>query len=555
MAPLITIINHTTASLPRPHVLYSIRVDRDGKQTVVNRRYSEFIELHTTLGDEFQLPPKRLLVTTFLPAAWVDDALIAERKTGLTKYLNDLVQSPQYKDSSELITFLSQDTPQAGTRFNLEDALPSTLSRKAALQLGKQIQHDLDDLNNENVEVNISASSKISAAYYTNWSISTNPPEKIDFSKFDILFYAFVMPTASGGIEWDYDGQSVLRRLVTSARNSGKGSKVVLSIGGWGGSYHFSSAVSTAAKRNAFTSALVNVVTNYDLDGVDLDWEYPNSPGAGNPYSASDSANFLSLLKSLRSALGPSAIISAAVPHLPWIGANGRPLTDVSDYATQMTFINIMNYDVWGTSSTPGPNAPLGNLCGTSSQPHASAQAAVQQWKTAGFPVSKMLLGLALYGYVSRSSKTILKGSLMPSSDMLILEQTQDAGNETGLNFLNGAHPRGKEAPIEEANFAAANLTSWWGQQIPFKTLVKSGALMRKPDGTYGQGGGFTMGWDDCSDTPYLFNTAQQTVVTYDDTWSLADKAKFAKQSGLAGCFTWSLDQVGNVLLDTTVFV
>ena len=33
-------------------------------------------------------------------------------------------------------------------------------------------------------------------------------------------------------------------------------------------------------------------------------------------------------------------------------------------------------------------------------------------------------------------------------------------------------------------------------------------------------------------------------MVTYDDTYSLADKAAFAKQNGMAGCFTWSLDQV-----------
>jgi GH18 family chitinase len=35
------------------------------------------------------------------------------------------------------------------------------------------------------------------------------------------------------------------------------------------------------------------------------------------------------------------------------------------------------------------------------------------------------------------------------------------------------------------------------------------------------------------------------TVVSYDDTWSLAEKARFAKKSGMGGCFTWSLDQVG----------
>lgn len=43
----------------------------------------------------------------------------------------------------------------------------------------------------------------------------------------------------------------------------------------------------------------------------------------------------------------------------------------------------------------------------------------------------------------------------------------------------------------------------------------------------------------------YLFNTGRTTVVSYDDTWSIASKTQFAKRSGMGGCFTWSLDQVG----------
>jgi len=42
----------------------------------------------------------------------------------------------------------------------------------------------------------------------------------------------------------------------------------------------------------------------------------------------------------------------------------------------------------------------------------------------------------------------------------------------------------------------------------------------------------------------FLYNVAQSTVVTFDDTYSLKDKAIFARQNGMAGCFTWSLDQV-----------
>ena len=71
--------------------------------------------------------------------------------------------------------------------------------------------------------------------------------------------------------------------------------------------------------------------------------EYPNESGAGNPHSSSDAANLLSFFKSLRSALGSSKIISAAVTPLPWTGSNGNPLTDVSAYAAQMTYANIMS--------------------------------------------------------------------------------------------------------------------------------------------------------------------------------------------------------------------
>jgi GH18 family chitinase len=46
----------------------------------------------------------------------------------------------------------------------------------------------------------------------------------------------------------------------------------------------------------------------------------------------------------------------------------------------------------------------------------------------------------------------------------------------------------------------------------------------------------------------FLYNTARTTVVTYDDTYSLGDKAAYAKSSGMGGCFTWALDQAGLTL-------
>jgi chitinase len=287
----------------------------------------------------------------------------------------------------------------------------------------------------------------------------------------------------------------------------------------------------------------VDAVNQFNLDGIDIDWEYPNSVGAGNPHAPHDASNLLLFFRDLRAALGSSKIISAAVPHLPWLGVDGTPLTDVSQYATYLNSANIMNYDVNGSSSTPGPNAPLSDACHNSRQPQANAAAALAQWTAAGFPAGKLLLGLPLYGYVSQSTKTVLT-DFVPDG-----LQSLEASPYTAPS-----HPMAR--PKEDVTFQAAatgDLSSYMGQQIPFNELLRLGALTKKSDGTYGQANGYTEGWDDCSDTPFLFNQARSTVVTYDDTFSLGDKAVFARQNGMGGCFTWSLDQDDGVTLQNAI--
>jgi len=45
----------------------------------------------------------------------------------------------------------------------------------------------------------------------------------------------------------------------------------ILSLGGWTGSLYFSSAVSTDANRTAFATAIVAVVSQYQLDGIEIE--------------------------------------------------------------------------------------------------------------------------------------------------------------------------------------------------------------------------------------------------------------------------------------------
>ncbi|GBE80217.1 glycoside hydrolase family 18 protein [Sparassis crispa] len=554
-----SIVKHTTASSPRPHVLYCVKVTTDdGQKFEVAKRYSEFVDVHSALADSEVLPPKRIMVTSFIPSAWVDDKLIAERKEGLNSYLTTILGLPEYREHAALVRLLTP-VSSAPAKFDPEDALPSTLSRKTALELQGKLS--------------AAATTPIAAAYYPDWASATNPPQGVDFSKFDVLLFAFATPNSSSTISYDSGSTSTLETLVSSAHNSGYGTKVVLSIGGWGGSYYFSQAVGTSANMTTFVNACVSAVNTYDLDGIDIDWEYPGESGAGNPYSSDDSANFLAFLTSLRSALGWSKIISAAVTDLPWQGSNGSPLTNVAAYAAQLTYANIMNYDVWGASSTPGPNAPLGNLCGTAQLPQYSAEAALSQWTTAGFPASQLVLGLPLYGYVSESTATTLAEIALPppgfrlaeyrqrvlglpmrnplSNGGLVCELPQRAANKPSgkPNPLNGAHPHARSKVVTEN----ANLSSYWGQQIAFNQIVALGALTETSWKTFQEAGGYTEGWDNCSDTPYLFDVSQATVVTYDDTYSLGDKATFAKQNGMAGCFTWSLDQDYNYVLQDVI--
>lgn len=71
------------------------------------------------------------------------------------------------------------------------------------------------------------------------------------------------------------------------------------------------------------------------------------------------------------------------------------------------------------------------------------------------------------------------------------LVKTKDANKP----IMRGANKRPAQVktPAVHAD-ATANLTGWYGQQIPFSSIVSSGALVKNSNGSYSQGGGFTEG-------------------------------------------------------------
>lgn len=72
--------------------------------------------------------------------------------------------------------------------------------------------------------------------YYPDWAGPAFPPEKVDFTRFDWVDFAFAIPNASFALTWDdaIGAPDLLHRLVGAAHLAGK--HVKLSVGGWTGS-------------------------------------------------------------------------------------------------------------------------------------------------------------------------------------------------------------------------------------------------------------------------------------------------------------------------------
>jgi len=61
--------------------------------------------------------------------------------------------------------------------------------------------------------------------------------------------------------------------------------KVLISVGGWSGSKYFTEMTSTEENMDAFVESVRSTVFDLDLDGIDIDWEYPGREGNNNKYA------------------------------------------------------------------------------------------------------------------------------------------------------------------------------------------------------------------------------------------------------------------------------
>jgi GH18 family chitinase len=141
---------------------------------------------------------------------------------------------------------------------------------------------------------------------------------------------------------------------------------VLISVGGWGWDEQFETLAADPESRSVFVQNLKAFVDEYQLDGADIDWEYPDV--------GESSENFLALIRELRAAM-PDKLITAAV--VAYGDDNGMGVPDES--FELFDFINVMTY--------------AGSDHGTMEQ----FENGLEYWSSRGLSRDKIVIGVPFY--------------------------------------------------------------------------------------------------------------------------------------------------------------
>ncbi|MGC8638920.1 MAG: glycoside hydrolase family 18 protein, partial [Isosphaeraceae bacterium] len=270
------------------------------------------------------------------------------------------------------------------------------------------------------------------------------------------------------------------------------GVKVILSLGGWGWDKQFASIVDKPATLDRYVTSVLKIIDEYDYDGIDLDWEYPDSareiPGFERLV-----LRFRQELDSLGRKKGRAMVQTMAVSSNPgtlrWL--KKEVLLETMDW------LNVMTYDYAGTwTPYAGHNSPL---FASSRQPGDTARSTELSMKylakERGLPPDRLAVGIPLYGRGFAVSEPYASTRNAPA-----------------------ARPR-----AEGGNYSNID------------RLLKQG---------------WTRRWDDETKTPWLIAPDRSSVIGYDDAESVSLKTDWAMKQGFRGVFFWQIG--GDLLPDGT---
>lgn len=311
--------------------------------------------------------------------------------------------------------------------------------------------------------------------------------DSIDVWRLSHINYAFVDVKDNRAWLHNEATDTVNLRKLSELKKINPDLKILISVGGWTWSKNFSDAVLTDTSTQNFASSAVSIVSKYNLDGIDIDWEYPGMIGDSNIYRPEDKQHYTLLFKDLREALDSLNRITHMKYYVTTAVGGSQDYIDhtemdkVQQYAD---YINVMSYDyAEGSDSISGHHTNLYTSSGDSNQ--YSAHRSIQAFIAAGVPPGKIVIGIAFYG----------KGWQMESADN------------------NGLYRKALK-PARGGGF----------------TWLKDSLVNKN---------GYKQYWDATAKAPYLFNSEKNIFISYDHERSVKYKCKYVKRNHLAGAMFW----------------
>ncbi|KAK7961803.1 glycoside hydrolase family 18 protein [Apiospora aurea] len=300
------------------------------------------------------------------------------------------------------------------------------------------------------------------------------------------------------------------------------GTKIMVAIGGWGDTMGFSKAARDERSRRRFAENVAGMVKATGADGVDIDWEYPGGNGEDykqvpNSKKAWEAGAYPHLLFALRHALGPSRIISAAVPGLPRDIALAFDSVTVPSIMDSVDFLNVMTYD-------------LMNRRDTVTKHHtgvAGSLEAIDMYLKAGAPPAQLNLGFAFYVKYFRVPHNACSATNTTSGS-----DSGSDSNPAGLNCPTG--------PMEDPDTGAdLGRTGGFSYHDAVPAEVADSFQKALREGTYDKvGGGYY----------YLDTDAgmkeDDLFWTFDTPKAIMKKfPPIVEAKGLGGVFAWGLGE------------
>jgi chitinase len=338
-------------------------------------------------------------------------------------------------------------------------------------------------------------------------------PEALPLDKLTHIIFSFT-EVIDQEMKFKNPGSSEKLSLLVKQKKNHPHIKVMVACGGWGGSGGFSDMAASPENRKKFVDSVTRFLNQYQLDGLDIDWEYPGMRGAGNPFIPEDKANFTFLMRELREAMDATdkdMVLTFA--SAGWKRYYDHvELNEVLKYANYM---NVMTYDlVGGRNPFTGHHTNLGwikpeNLEGTPAQ---------QILEKRNFPMNP------------RSAEKIISFCTEEGVDpkQIVI----------GAAFYGRAW---QGVPPENHGLYQENTGVWIGW-APYSDIRAK----------YEGKNGFVRYWDPVAKAPFLYNAEDSLFISYEDTVSVKLKTEYAINNGLGGIMFWELrlDTDKNGLLD-----